>query len=151
VAFDPSEKHAYVLSEHASTITWFDYDKATGRLSNPKTIEGFDQTAGSSAHIVVHSSGKWLYASNRKENSLGLFAIAADGTPSAVAFEKDMITTPRDFSIDPTGRWLILANQEGAETVLLYSIDANDGKLTRKQVVEVGDNPTFTQALILGN
>jgi 6-phosphogluconolactonase len=149
VAFDPSEKHAYVLSEQASTITWFDYDKATGKLSNPKTINSREQTAGSSAHIVVHPSGKWLYASNRKENSLGLFAIAADGTPSAVAFETDMIATPRDFSIDPTGQWLILANQEGDETVLLYSIAAADGKLTRKQVVEVGDNPTFTQALSL--
>jgi 6-phosphogluconolactonase len=149
LAFDPTEKRAYVLSEHASTITWFDYDKATGKLSNPKTVNGYEQSAGSSAHIAVHSSGKWLYASNRKENSLGLFAIAADGAPSAVAFERDMITTPRDFSIDPTGQWLLLANQEGAETVLLYSIDPKDGKLTRKQSLEVGDKPTFTQALIL--
>lgn len=150
LAFDPTEKRAYVLTEHESTITQFDYDKATGLLTNARTpLKGFEQTKGSSAHIVVHSSGKWLYASNRKENTLGLFALAADGTPSAVAFEKDMISTPRDFSIDPTGRWLILANQEGAETVLLYSIDESSGKLTRKQVVEVGDNPTFTQALIL--
>ena len=149
LAFDPAEKRAYILSEHASTITWFDYDKATGRLTNPKTIDGYEQTAGSSAHIVVHPSGKWLYASNRAENSLGLFAIAADGTPSPVAFEKDMISTPRDFSVDPTGRWLILANQEGAETVLVYSIDESSGRLTRKQVVEVGDKPTFTQALTL--
>lgn len=150
LAFDPTEKHAYVLTEHESTITQFDYDKATGLLTNPKTpIKGYEQTKGSSAHIVVHSSGKWLYASNRMENSLGLFSLAADGTLSAVAFEKDMISTPRDFSVDPTGRWLILANQEGAETVLLYSIDASNGKLTRKRVVEVGDNPTFTQALIL--
>jgi 6-phosphogluconolactonase len=149
LALDPSESHAYVLSELASTITWFAYDKATGKLSNPQTIDSHDQTAGSSAHIIVHPNGKWLYASNRTENSLGLFAIAADGTPSAVAFEKDMISTPRDFSIDPTGQWLILANQAGAETVLLYRIDANDGKLTRTQTVTNGENPTFTRALVL--
>ena len=150
LAFDATERRAYVLTEHESTITQFDYDSATGRLTNPRgAINSFEQTKGSSTHIIVHASGKWLYVSNRKENTLGVFAIAADGTPSAVAFERDMISTPRDFSIDPTGRWLILANQEGAETVLLYSIDANSGKLTRKQVVAVGDKPTFTQALIL--
>jgi 6-phosphogluconolactonase len=149
LAFDPAETHAYVLSETASTITWFDYDKATGQLSNPKTINSFDQQAGSSAHIVVHPNGKWLYASNRKENSLGLFSIAADATPTALAFQKEMISTPRDFSIDPTGAWLILANQNGAQTVLLYQIDQNDGKLTRKQTLSNDDKPTFTRALIL--
>lgn len=148
MAFDPSERRAYVLTEHASTITWFDYDKSTGKLTNPQTINAYEKTAGSSAHLVVHASGKWLYASNRAENTLGLFALAADGTPSPVAFETDMISTPRDFSIDPTGRFLILANQAGDETVVLYSIDSTDGKLTRKQVLEVGDQPTFTQALI---
>jgi 6-phosphogluconolactonase len=150
LAFDPNEQRAYVLTEHDSTITQFDYDKATGLLTNPRAaIKSHQQTKGSSAHIVVHPSGKWLYASNRKENSLGLFALASDGTPSPVAFETDMIATPRDFSIDPTGRWLLLANQEGAETVLLYSIDESTGKLTRKQVLEVGDQPSFIQALTL--
>lgn len=149
LAFDPSETHAYVLSELESKITWFDYDKQTGTLSNPRTINSFDKQAGSSGHIVVHPNGKWLYASNRKENSLGLFSIAADATPSPVAFEKDMISTPRDFSIDPTGEWLILANQNGAQTVLLYQIDQTNGKLTRKQTVPNNDQPTFTRALVL--
>jgi 6-phosphogluconolactonase len=149
LAFDPSEKHAYVLSELQSKITWFDYDKATGKLSNPKTINSYDKQAGSSGHIVVHPNGKWLYASNRQENSLGLFSIAGDATPSPVAFEKDMLAGPRDFSLDPTGKWLILANQQGDQNVLLYAIDETDGKLTRKQVVPNGDKPTFTHALTL--
>lgn len=149
LALDPTETHVYVLSELASKITWFDYDKTTGKLSNPQMIDSFEQQAGSSAHIVVHPNGKWLYASNRTENSLGLFAIGADARPSPVAFEKDMISTPRDFSIDPTGKWLILANQNGAQTVLLYQIAQSDGKLTRKQTVENGDSPTFTCALTL--
>jgi 6-phosphogluconolactonase len=149
LAFDPTETHAYVLSETASTITWFDYDKASGKLSNPHTINSYDTQAGSSAHIVVHSNGKWLYASNRTENSLGLFSIAGDGTPSPVVFEKDMIAGPRDFSIDPSGKWLILANQSGAQNVIVYSIADADGKLTRKQAVANGDQPTFTRALML--
>lgn len=149
LALDPTETRAYVLSELESIITWFDYDKASGKLTNPQTLDSFESNKGASAHIVVHPTGKWLYASNRMENSLGLFAIAEDGKPSPVAFETDMISTPRDFSIDNTGQWLILANQNGAQTVLLYRIDQSDGKLTRVQTVEGFENPTFTRALTL--
>ncbi|MET0386077.1 MAG: beta-propeller fold lactonase family protein, partial [Polyangiales bacterium] len=82
IAFDPAERFAYVLSEYESKITWFQYDAATGLLASPQSIESFDEQAGASAHIVVHPSGKWLYASNRQENSLGLFALDASGAPS---------------------------------------------------------------------
>jgi 6-phosphogluconolactonase len=149
LALDPTEKRAYVLTEYASTIVWFDYDKSKGTLTQPQMIESFDQQAGSSAHIVVHPNGKWLYASNRKENSLGLFAIAGDGAPSAVSFERNMLATPRDFSIDPSGQWLILANQEGEQTVLVYGIGAQDGKLSLVQKIANNDKPTFTRALRL--
>jgi 6-phosphogluconolactonase len=149
LALDPTEKRAYVLTEYASTIVWFEYDKSKGTLTQPQTIESFDQQAGSSAHIVVHPSGKWLYASNRKENSLGLFAIAGDGAPSAISFEREMIATPRDFSIDPSGQWLILANQDGEQTVLVYRIGEQDGKLSLIQKLANNDKPTFTRALRL--
>jgi 6-phosphogluconolactonase len=155
IALDPQQKHAYVLSEQASTITWFSYDAASGKLSNPQTINGYSKQAGASAHIVVHPSGKWLYASNRKENSLGLFTLdAATGRPEARKFETDMLAEPRDFSIDPTGTFLILANQgsdkpSSAQTVILYRIDAQNGELTRAQVVPNGQQPSFTLALVL--
>lgn len=153
-AFDPGQKHAYVLSETASLITWFDYDASTGKLSNPQTINSYDKQAGSSAHIVVHPGGKWLYASNRKENSLGLFTLDADGRPSARKFETDMLAEPRDFCIDPTGAFLIVTNQgsskpSSAQTVILYRIDAQNGELTRAQVLPNGQQPSFAGALVL--
>ena len=154
MAFDPQQKHAYVLSETASTITSFDYDAASGKLTNPQTINGFDKQAGASAHIVVHPSGKFLYASNRKENSLGLFTLDTNGRLAKRKFETDMLAEPRDFSIDPTGAFLILANQgsgkpTSAQTVILYRINTQNGDLTRAQVVPNGEQPSFTQALVL--
>ncbi|MEY4576146.1 MAG: 6-phosphogluconolactonase, partial [Pseudomonadota bacterium] len=153
LALDPQEKYAYVLSELESLITTFNYDSTTGKLSGARTINSYktEAEAGSSAHIVVHPNGKWLYASNRKENSLGLFAIDAQGQPQVQAddFVTDMIATPRDFSVDPTGTLLILANQNGAQNVLVYRIDQNNGKLTRSQVFPLGGSPTFVQALLL--
>jgi 6-phosphogluconolactonase len=149
LALDPAEQHAYVLSELASTITSFVYDAATGRLTSPQVIDSHEDAAGASAHIAVHPSGRWLYASNRGEDSLGLFAIDAQGRPQAVAFERDMIDTPRDFTIDPTGALLISANQNGAQNLLVYRIDQGDGALARVQVVPVGGSPTFAGVLFL--
>jgi 6-phosphogluconolactonase len=149
IAFDPAEQFAYLLSEYESTITYFKYDAATGTLTDPKLVNGFEATKGDGAHIVVHPGGKWLYTTNRKENSLGLFSIGPDGAPKAVSFEKAMIDNPRDFSVDPLGKFLILANQDGAQNVLVYSIDRSNGALTRVQVAPVGGNPVFTQAIVL--
>jgi 6-phosphogluconolactonase len=149
LALDPEQKHAFVLSELESKITSFKYDASTGTLSDPQVISSYEQTAGASAHIAVHPSGKWLYASNRTENSIGLFSIDTDGRPHPVNFVKDMIATPRDFSIDPSGQWLISANQAGAQNVLVFRIDLSNGGLTRMSVVNVGNQPTFTYGLVL--
>jgi 6-phosphogluconolactonase len=149
LAFDPEQKHAFVLSELDSLITSFKYDAATGKLTDPQSINSYEQTKGASAHIVVHASGKWLYASNRNENSIGLFTIDANSRPQPVSFIKDMIATPRDFSIDPSGQWLIAANQADPQNVLVFAIDPVDGRLTRMSVVAVGGEPTFTQGLVL--
>jgi 6-phosphogluconolactonase len=149
MAFDPSEQHAYVLSETASTITSFDYDAASGKLSNPQVINSFQTTKGSSAHIVVHPSGGFLYASNRTENSIGLFGLDASGRPMARGFTTDMIAEPRDFTVDPSGSFLLSANQKGAQNVLVFKIDADSGALSRVQVVPVGDQPSFAGVLVL--
>lgn len=149
LALDPEQKHAFVLSELESKITSFKYDATTGTLSDPQVISSVKQTPGSSAHIVVHPTGKWLYASNRTENSIGLFSIDSDGRPQPVSFVKDMVATPRDFSIDPSGQWLISANQGGAQNVLVFRIDLSNGGLTRMSVVDVGNQPTFTQGVVL--
>lgn len=45
---------------------------------------------------------------------------------------------PRNFNIDPSGKWLLVANQEG-NTVTVYEIDQKTGKLSGvKQTVKVG-------------
>jgi 6-phosphogluconolactonase len=149
LAFDPSEQHAYVLSETASTITWFDYDATSGKLSNPQVIDSFQTTKGSSAQIVVHPSGGFLYASNRGEDSLGLFSLDATGRPMAKSFITDMIEEPRDFTVDPSGRFLLSANQQGAQNVMVFRIAAQSGALSRVQVVPVGDQPSFVGVLLL--
>jgi 6-phosphogluconolactonase len=135
MAFHPTQPWAYVLNELGGTTTQYRFDAATGRLTDPATVSNvpMGMTEGSSAHIVVHPNGKFVYASNRMNNNLVVFAIDQTTgrlTPMQHEGGDGMIRTPRNFTLDPTGRYAIVASQNGG-TVLVFRIDQNDGKLTR--------------------
>src|SRR5271156_4048487 len=76
--FHPSGKWAYSLNEIANTVDVLAWDGEHGtlnRLQNISTLpEGF---AGSStsAQVAVDSSGRFLYASNRGDNSVAVYSI----------------------------------------------------------------------------
>ena len=60
-----------------------------------------------------------------------------------------MVRTPRDFGMDPTGRYLLVANQ-GTSTVIVFRINTTDGTLTRVgDPVTVPSMPQFAGALTL--
>ena len=142
MALHPTAPFAYVLNELNSTLTQLSYDRETGLLSDPVVISSVQTSPGASAHVVIHPSGNFLYASNRTENSLGLFSLnATTGAASPVAFEKSMVSTPRDFAVDPSGQILIVANQDGQQDLLVYRI-ASDGALTKLANVAVGSRPS---------
>jgi 6-phosphogluconolactonase len=144
LALHPTAAYAYVLSELNSTLTRFSYDRTNGRLADPAAIPSYDTTSGASAHVVIHPSGRFLYASNRAENSIGVFSLdATTGAASPVMFEKGMISTPRDFDVDPSGQLLISANQEGQQDLLVFRIAETDGKLTRLRNVKAGSRPSY--------
>jgi 6-phosphogluconolactonase len=163
LALGPGEKHAYLVTELGGTLVWFDYDADAGLLSHPQSIDSTkvpkpSENEGWSAHVVVHPSGKWLYTSNRmegdtrgSENSIGVFKLERDGTPTPVpeAFVTDGLATSRDFTIDPTGRYLIATNQAGDQNVLVFRIDRKTGALTRTQAFPIGGQPAFAHALVL--
>ena len=68
--------------------------------------------AFSTAEVVVHPSGKFLYGSNRGHDSLVVFAIdEATGKLTLVQHVPTQGSTPRGFGVDPTGRYLLAGNQ----------------------------------------
>lgn len=149
MALSPDQRYAYVLSELNSTITSFLYDGIQGRLSSPQTIDSEEATKGESAHIAVHPSGQWLYASNRAENSVGVFSIDSEGRPHAVELVRAGIATPRDFAIDPFGEFLFVANQGGAQDLRIYRIAATDGRLSFVGSANVGGQPSSVAFALL--
>jgi 6-phosphogluconolactonase len=133
VAFHPNGKIVYLLTEMGSRLTTFSYDAAHGSLKELQTVSalpaGFSGTS-TSAEIQVDKAGRFVYASNRGDDSIGVFAVdASAGTLTAVQHVSTQGKTPRHFAIDPTGQWLFAANQNSG-TVVIFRVDANTGKLT---------------------
>lgn len=130
LAIHPSHKYAYLMNELNSTVTTFAYD---GHTLTPKaTISSVApdfKGKASSAEIAVHRSGKFLYASNRGGNTIAMFPIGKDGVLGAAEQFPAGGTTPRNFAIDPTGKWMMVANQD-SDNVVVYKIDQHSGKLT---------------------
>lgn len=131
-SFHPSGKFAYVCNEMTSTITAFAYNAETGALTELHTLSTIPQpTPGNStAEIVVHPSGKFVYVSNRGHDSLAMYAIdPSTGKLTSLGNAPTGGKTPRNFNIDPTGKWILAANQSSG-TVVVHAVDQATGKLT---------------------
>jgi len=132
-AFHPNGKWAYVINEMGMTLEALNYDAEKGSFSELQTVSTLPKGATgkdfSTAEVVVHPSGKFVYGSNRGQNSIVGFRIdPRDGKLSLIGHQGEGIKTPRNFNIDPTGTFLIVANQDGASLVM-FRIDQTSGEL----------------------
>jgi 6-phosphogluconolactonase len=142
-AFSPNGKFLYVLGEIIMGVTTFKYDAAKGsmeEIQNVPTIPADTPAGGrSGAELMMHPSGRFLYASNRGPNTIAAFSIdPKDGKLTAGERTPTGGRTPRGFGIDPTGGWLFAANQD-SDSVVLFKIDQKTGALTQAgKTLEVG-------------
>jgi 6-phosphogluconolactonase len=131
-AFHPDGKHAYVINEIDCTVTAFDYDADHGTLTAIQTIPTMPiavQRGHSTAEVVVHPSGKFLYGSNRGHDSLAVYTIEqATGQLKNVEYEPTRGKTPRNFVVDPTGSY-VLAENMGSGTIVVFRVDPETGAL----------------------
>lgn len=130
--FHPSGQSAYTINELDNTITTFAYDSENGILEKRQTVptlpSGFTG-ANTTAEILVHPTGKYVYGSNRGHDSIVAFAVASDGTLTLIGHYPSQGKHPRNFGIDPTGRVLIVANRD-SDNLVPFLIDPASGKLT---------------------
>ena len=141
LAFHPNGKFAYVLSEVKSTVTAFAFNSKTATFSTLQTLSTLPKdfaAPNDTAEIVVHPSGKFLYASNRGRDSIAVFAIdPAKGTLTPAGDFSTAGKTPRNFALDPTGNFLLAANQE-SNNIVVFRINRTTGALTpTDQVAQV--------------
>src|SRR5215471_2300750 len=132
MVFRPDGKFAYVINELTSTVTAFAYDATAGMLKEVQTVStlpGYYDGPNTGAEIGVHPSGKWLYVSNRGNNTVVLFTI--DGAAGTLEYIEEQGTggkTPRHFGIEPSAKHLAIANQD-TDQLLACRIDAGNGRL----------------------
>jgi 6-phosphogluconolactonase len=131
-AFHPSGKWAYVINETNSTLTAMSYDANKGVLKEINTLSTLpmEVKGNSTAEVVVHPSGKFVYGSNRGHNSIAVFTIdETTGKIAAAGHQGEGVKTPRNFNIDPTGQFMLVANHTG-KSVIVFKIDPKTGALT---------------------
>jgi 6-phosphogluconolactonase len=129
LAFHPKGKALYAISEMGNTVTAFRW--AAGRLTEfqaiptlPKDFTGTSYTA----EVAVNRAGTILYGSNRGHDSIAVFTIGPDQKLTPAGHSSTEGKYPRHFTLDPTGAWLIAANQNSGNLVV-FSVDRKTGAL----------------------
>ena len=132
LAFHPSGKYLYVISELDSSMAAFKYNEQDATLTHIDTVSALPSDfSGASycADVHVSMSGKFLYGSNRGHNSIVVFEIdSGSGKLKLVEHVSTQGDWPRNFTLDPSGKFLLVANQR-SDNVVSFSIDAQTGRL----------------------
>lgn len=134
-AFHPNGKHAYAINELLSTLSVLEYDSEAGKLTEIQTITTLPRDfKGKSftAEVRVSANGKFVYGSNRGHDSIAVFRINPDHSLTLVQIEKIGGKTPRNFTLDPTGNFLLAAGQS-TNDIHVFKIDPALGKLTKTE------------------
>ncbi|MBI2731319.1 MAG: lactonase family protein [Sphingobacteriales bacterium] len=140
--FAPNNKFAYLMEELSGTVEVFAYNN--GKLKSIQTISShpkdYTGTKGS-ADIHVSPDGKFLYCSNRGEsNTIAMFKInPASGKLSSIGFQSTLGSKPRNFNFDPSGNYLLVANQD-SDDIGIFRINKQTGLLINTDnSIEVGN------------
>ncbi len=129
--FHPNSNYAYLIEELTGSISVYHYNKGELTLiQNVSALPGDYSGPIGSADIHVSPDGRFLYASNRGEsNTIAIFSIDKAGRLAPVDHVSTEGKTPRNFNFDPTGNFLLVANQNSNE-IVVFRRDKKSGMLT---------------------
>jgi 6-phosphogluconolactonase len=133
--FSPDGKYIYLLNELSLSITTFAWDAAAGTTQNLSTTPTLSEEAkaaenfNSAAEILVHSSGKYIYSSNRGHDTVTVCqADQSTGKLEVIQVQPIRGAFPRNINLDPTGNYLLAAGAD-SNTVAVHRIIPETGKL----------------------
>lgn len=155
VAFHPNSRWVYCINELDSTIDHYLWTTTHAQpspqallvVAGPpvKTVaDDFPVPKNTAAEVAISPNGYHLYASNRGEDSLVVFAI--DQSSGALKLTQRISCggrMPRQFTLDPTGNWLICGNQDSG-TLTILKRDSATGQLSGPTQTVSIDAPLFT-------
>jgi 6-phosphogluconolactonase len=136
IAFHPDAKVAYVINELSSIMTVVTWDSTTGTFQEiqaestlPEDWTGRKQ----SAEVVVHPSGRFVYGSNRNSGGASddIVIFRAEQNTGRLVLAGHAPTlgqVPRNFNIEPSGRFLVCPHQN-SNNVVVFTINQATGEL----------------------
>ncbi|EKQ53419.1 MULTISPECIES: beta-propeller fold lactonase family protein [unclassified Clostridium] len=134
ITYLKSNPFYYVLSELTSEIFVLKYNcDVKVPFENIQTLSSLPKNytgEKSGAAIRVHKNNRFLYTSDRGNNSISLFLInTSDGKLEFIDTYSCEGNSPRDFQLDPTGNFLLCAN-ENSDNISIFSINQETGILS---------------------
>ena len=120
--FSADGKHAWLTTEMSAQVAVFDY--ADGKLTQTQLVDfAAGQPVSDKAGAALHASsdGKFLYVSNRgTANQIIVFGVDP-ATAHLTELQRRSVEGdhPREFSLDPSGKFLLIANQKSNEIVVV--------------------------------
>ena len=78
------------------------------------------------ADIHMDKNGKFLYGSNRGENTIATFKIGKDGLLTLAGYTSCGGDWPRSFILDPTGKYMLVGNQK-SDSISVLKINRRTG------------------------
>ena len=151
MAFHPTGRFLYLITETTATIGTYAIDKNEGTLSELQFVDtgdynGKDSAAASDIHVTP--DGKFVYGAVRTTSTLHGFKTDADkGTLTPVG-KWPTEKTPRGFNIDPRGRFLLSVGLD-SNAMTVYRIDPQSGALTSLKQYPMGQQPNWIEIVDL--
>ena len=134
VAIHPNGKWVYLVNEKDSTAIFFHFDEETGHLEPQQIMSTLPDDyfgPGWASGMVMGPEGKCVYASNRTQDSVTVFAI--DPVTGRLSYRQNIATEgkqPRFIDVESGGETLVAAN-ELSHTLTRFAIQ-EDGSLVRE-------------------
>jgi 6-phosphogluconolactonase len=133
LVFGRNGKFVYVINELKNIIVSYSYSAKGGELHELQTVSTLPEefkAINTTAEIQMDPAGRFLYGSNRGEDSIAVFAVGRkNGTLKKIENVSTEGKMPRSFALDPSGEWLAAANQ-GSNNVVIFRVESKTGHLT---------------------
>jgi 6-phosphogluconolactonase len=143
ICFDENYAYGFIINELNGSVTIIKYNaekkeyeiKVNFDLSGQLSESSINTDLGGAA-IRVSADVRFVYTSMRSDNTIRLFGF--DPISESLNYIASYPTggrTPRDFTIDPTGKWLLVAHQD-SDTIAIFNVNSYNGTLSLFNTVE---------------
>lgn len=143
LVFAPNGQYVYVLGELSSKLAVLKYNAADASLTHLQTIKTIPEdwhSHNGAAAIHMSADGKFVYTSNRGENTIAVFAVQPDHTVKHVQYISSEGDFPRDFELSSDEKFLVASNAK-SDNLTLYRRNPSTGLLTMLQKDVVSPEP----------